>query len=132
MYFSLDKVHNYMELPHGYSLIVQNFCLCQKFEMCFSKYVLIDPLGNKWEAPEVFQQWHNCVETRTIQDLDLNKTRLAIVRIGNTFKLCTSVKKNNYKDQTHFVPAVELAEEDKREKKDPDYVPPKDSDDELD
>ena len=103
-----------------------------KFEPCFTKYIIIDPLGNKWEAPEVFEKWRQCVETNTIQDLDLNKTQLAIVHYGNTFKLCTSVKKNNYKDQTHPIPAEQLAEEDPREKKDPDYVPPKGSDEELD
>ena len=130
VYFSLDKIRSYMEIPHGYSIIVSNFHLRCKYESCFSKYVIIDPIGNKWEAPEVFEKWRQCVETNTIADLDLNKTRLAIVRYGNNFKLCTSVKKNSYKDQMHLVPVVELAEEDPREKKDPDYIPTKDSDEE--
>ena len=102
-----------------------------KFEPCFSKYVLIDPIGNKWEVPEVFIQWRNCVETKMLEDLDLSKTRLAIVRYGNTFKLCTSDKKSKYQSQTHFVPSIERADEDKREKKDPDYIPPKEEDDEI-
>ena len=97
VYFSLDKIRSYMEIPHGYSIIVQNFHLRCKFEPCFSKYVIIDPIGNKWEAPEVFVKWCQCVESNTIQDLDLNKTRLAIVRYGNNFKLCTSVKKTTIK-----------------------------------
>ena len=71
------------------------------------------------------------METKALQDLNLFKTRLAIVRYGNNFKLCTSVKKNNYKDQTFPIPALELSEEDPHEQKDPDYVPPKDSDKEL-
>ena len=91
VFFSLDRARSYMEIPHGYSVIVQNFRLRHKFEVCFSKYVIIDPLRNKWEAPEVFEKWRQCIETNTIQDLNLNKTRLAIVRYGNTFKLCTSV-----------------------------------------
>ena len=132
VYFSLDKIRSYMEIPHRYSIIIQNFHMRYKFEPCYSKYVLIDPLGNKWEAPEVFEKWRQCVETNTIQDLDLNKTCLAIVRYGNTFRLCTSVKKNNYKDQTHPIPAEQLAEEDPREQKDPDYVPPKEEDDSSD
>ena len=133
VFFSLNKVHSCMEIPHGYSIIVQNFCFQYKFEACFSKYVIINPIGNKWDAPEVFEKWRNCVETRTLEDLDLMKTRLAIVCYGNTFKLCTSDKKSNYQTQTHFVPSVELAEEDAREKKDPDYFPPKDDEDnELD
>ena len=32
-------------------------------------------------------------------------------------------KKSKYQTQTHFIPALELAEEDSREKKDLDYVP---------
>ena len=79
VYFSLDKIRSYMEIPHRYSIIVLNFHMCYKFEPCFSKYVVINPLGNKWEAPEVFEKWRQCVETNTIADLDLNKTRLAIV-----------------------------------------------------
>ena len=121
-----------MEIPHGFSIIVQNFHMRYKCEPCFSKYVIVDPIGNKWEAPVVFEKWRQCVESNTIQDLDLSKTRLAIVRYGNSFKLCTSTKKNNYKDQTHPVPALELTEEDPREKKDPDYVPPKSSDEDDD
>ena len=121
-----------MEIPHRYSVIVQNFRSCFKFELVYSKYILIDPLGNKWEAPEVFEKWRQCVEAGAIQDLNLTKTHLAIVRYGNTFKLCTSVKKNNYKDQTFPIPAEQLADEDPRKKKDPDYVPPKDDEEELD
>ena len=93
---------------------------------------MIDPLGNKWEVPEVFEKWRQCMETNALQDLDLIKTRLAIVRYGNTFKLCTSVKKNNYKDQTYSIPAEQLAEEDPCEQKDPDYFPAKDDEDDQD
>ena len=121
-----------MEIPHGYSVIVQNFRPCFKFKLIYSKYILIDPIGNKWEVLEIFEKWRQCVETGAIQELDLFKTCLAIVRYGNTFKLCTSVKKNNYKDQTYPIPAEQLAEEDPREQKDLDYVPPKDNEDELD
>ena len=121
-----------MEITHRYSIIVQNFRLRYKFELVYSKYVIIDPLGNKWEAPEVFEKWRQCVETNALQDLDLMKIRLAIVLYGNTFKLCTSDKKTKYQSLTHFVPAVQLAEEDPCKKKDPDYFPPKDDEDELD
>ena len=120
-----------MEIPHGFSLIVNSFHLRHKHELVESKYVIVDPLGNSWSSPEVFAQWHHCVENREVEDLDLSKVRLAIVRYGNTFKLCTSNKKSKYTSQTHIIPALELAEEDAREKKDPDYFPPKDED-ELD
>ena len=42
------------------------------------------------------------------------------------------MKKNKYQDYLQPVPAAQLAEEDPCEKKDPDYFPHKDSDDELD
>ena len=93
IFFSLNRPCNYMEIPHGYSLIVQSFHIWCKHEHVDCKYIIVDPLGNKWQAPEVFTQWRNCVETKTIEDLDLSKTCLAIVCYGNTFKLCTSDKK---------------------------------------
>ena len=131
IFFSLDRPCNYMEIPHGFSLIVQSFHLRHKHELVESKYVIVDPLRNSWSSPEVFTQWRSCIENHEIEDLNLTKTRLAIVRYGNTFKLCTSDKKSKYQTQTHFIPALELAEEDTREKKDPDYIPPKDEDEEL-
>ena len=118
-----------MEIPHGFSLIVQSFHMRFRHELVDSKYVLVDPLGNTWSAPEVFTQWRNCVENRETEDIDLSKTRLAIVCYGNTFKLCTSSKKNNYKDQIRFVPALELVEEDPRKKRDPDFYPDNEDDD---
>ena len=132
VYFSLDGVRSYMEIPHGYSIIVQNFWFRFKHELCDSKYIIIDPLGNKWSSPKVFNVWRHCVENGEVQDIDLMKVRHMIVHYGNTFKLCTCVKKNKYKDQLFPIPAVALAEEDPHEKKDPDYVPNKDEEDELD
>ena len=123
IFFSLERPRNYMEIPHGFSLIVQSFHLCFRHELVDSKYVLVDPLGNSWSAPEVFMQWRRCVENHEMEDIDLGKVRLAVVHYSNTFKLCTSSKKNNYKDYTHFVPTLELVEEDSREKKDSDFVP---------
>ena len=124
VFFSLDRVRSYMEIPNGYLIIIMNFRLCHKYELVDSQYVLMDYIGNKWAAPEVFQQWQRCVENRELQDIDLTKNRLAIMRYGNTFKLCTSDKKSKYQTQTHFIPAEELANEDPCEKKDPDYIPP--------
>ena len=122
IFFSLDRPRNYMEIPHGFSLIVQSFHMRFRHELVDSKYVIVDPLGNSWSAPEVFTQWRRCIKNHEVEDLDLSKVRLAIVRYGNTFKLCTSSKKNNYKDYTRFIPALELDEEDPREKSDPDFV----------
>ena len=126
IFFSLDRVRNHMEIPHGYSLIVQSFHLRYKHELVYSRFVLVDPLGNSWSAPEVFDRWRSCVENHELEDIDPTKRRLAIVRFGNIFKLTVSDKKSKYQSQTHFIPAIELADEDERERKDPDYVSPKD------
>ena len=132
IFFSLEKPRNYMEIPHGYSLIIQYFHLRRKHEHSETKYIIVDPLRNCWSCPHVFTQWRECVEQGEAEELDLTKVRLAITRFGNTFKLCTSDKKSKYQSQTHLVPALELADEDKRERKDPDYLPPKDSNEEID
>ena len=132
IFFSLDRVRNHMELPHGFSLIMQSFHMRYKHEIAYSKFILVDPLRNSWSAPEVFDQWHSCVENHELEDIDPMKHHLAIVCFGNIFKLTVSDKKSKYQSQTHFIPALELADEDERERKDPDYVPPKDSDEDLD
>ena len=129
IFFSLDRVHNYMEIPHRYSLIVQSFHMRYKHEITYSKFILVDPLGNSWSAPEVFDRWRTCVENHELEDIDPMKCCLAIVHFGNTFKLMVSDKKSKYTTQTHFIPALELADKDKREKKDPDYFLPKDDED---
>ena len=132
IFFSLDRVRNHMEIPHGHSLIMQSFHLRYKHELVFSRFVLVDPLGNSWSAPEVFNRWCSCVENHELEDIDPTKHRLAIVRFGNIFKLAVSDKKSKYQSQTHFIPAIELADEDERERKDLDFVPPKEEDDESD
>ena len=96
IFFSLEKPRNYMEIPHGFSLIVQSFHLRQKHEHTETKYVIVDPLGNSWSCPHVFAQWRECVEQGDAEELDLAKVRLAITQFGNTFKLCTSDKKSKY------------------------------------
>ena len=131
IFFSLDRPHNYMEIPHGFSLIVNSFHTRHRHELVDSKYVIVDPLRNSWSSPEVFVKWWSCIENKEIEDLDLSKVQLAIVHYGNTFKLCTSDKKSKYQTQTHFIPTLELAEEDPCEKKDPDYFLSKDEDDDL-
>ena len=131
IFFSLEKPRNYMEIPHGFSLIVQSFHLRRSHEHTESKYIIVDPLGNCWSCPHVFTQWRECVEQGEAEELDLTKVRLAITRFGNTFKLCSSDKKSKYNTQIHIIPTLELADEDEHERKDPDYLPPKDSDDDL-
>ena len=129
IFFSLDRVHNYMEIPHRYSLIVQSFHMRYKHEITYSKFILVDPLGNSWSALEVFDRWRTCVENHELEDINPMKCHLAIVHFGNTFKLAVLDKKSKYTTQTHFIPALELADKDKREKKDPDYFLPKDDED---
>ena len=107
IFFSLKRPRNYMEIPHGYSLIINSFHLRRRHELVDSKYVIVDPLGNSWSSLEVFAQWRRCIENHEIEDLDLSKVRLAIVRFGNTFKLCTSDKKSKYTSQMHIIPSLE-------------------------
>ena len=73
-----------------------------------------------------------------LSDIDLTKYHVSIVRFGNEFKLATSNRKDNYKIQIFPISSFpdplfpNADEEDPREKKDPDYLPPKDSDEDLD
>ena len=50
----MDGIHSYMEIPYGYSIIVQNFHYRFKCELTDARYIIINPLRNKWGAPEVF------------------------------------------------------------------------------
>ena len=115
-----------MELPHGHSLIIRSFRKPYYYEHVKSKYIIVDPLGNKWTSPEVFNLWHEMVENREMSDIDMKVYHIAIVHLGNEFHLCSSICKNSYKDQIIDVKdAHQLANEDPHEKKDPDFVPTK-------
>ena len=68
-----------MELPHGHSLIVASFRKPFSYEHVKSKYIIVDPLGNKWCSPEVFNVWRETVDARESPDIDQKLYRLAIV-----------------------------------------------------
>ena len=130
VFFTLGSVRSYMEMPHGHLLIITSFQKPFSYEHTNTKFVITDPLGNKWSSPEVFNMWRKTVEAGEIPDIDQKQFRVAIVRYGNKFQLCSSLRKPKYKEQIFPIASRQLADKDEREKKDPDFVP--DDDEELD
>ena len=124
VFFSMSMPQSYMEMPHGHSLIVGSFWKPFSYEKCNSKFIITDPIGNKWTSPEVFNLWREMVESGEMTNIDQKLFHITIVRLGNEFRLCSSVHKNSYKDQVIAVKDVhQLADEDPCEKKDLDYIP---------
>ena len=129
VFFSMSMPQSYMEMPHGHSIIVGSFQKPYSYKNCKSIFILIDPLGNKWTSPEVFNLWHETIESGEMEEIDQKVYQIAIVHLGNEFHLCSSLCKNSFKD--HIIPVKDvhqLAEEDPHEK-DPDFVPDEDNDD---
>ena len=72
VFFSLDVPRSYTEVPPGHMVIIAKFWKAYNFEAVKPKYILIDPLDNKWTTPEVFNKWRKVVERGDLHDLDLN------------------------------------------------------------
>ena len=130
VFFSLDVPCSYTEIPPGHTVIIVKFQKTFNFETVNSKYILIDPLDNKWTAPEVFNKWREVVDHGDLHELDLKQYQLRLVRYGHEYKLTSSLRKTLYKDEIFPIHAKDypLADEDAREQKDPDFEP----DEELD
>ena len=103
VFFSLGKVCSYTDIPSGCSLIVNKFQKPFPFECMASKYILLDPFENKWSSPETFNKWRKAVEAGAMNELNLSKSRLAVVRYGNEFKLCSSLCKTSWKDEIFLI-----------------------------
>ena len=99
VFFSLSSIRNYMELPHGHSLIIASFQKPFMYEHTNTKFVITDPLGNKWSSPEVFNVWRATVEASEIPDIDQKLFHVVIIRLGNEFQLCSSLCKSKYKNK---------------------------------
>ena len=100
-------------MPHRYSLIVGSYHKPYSYKHCKSKFIITDPLGNKWTSPEVFNLWRETVESSEMEDIDQKLFHVVIVRLGNEFCLCSSIHKNSFKDQIIVVKdAHNLANED--------------------
>ena len=96
MFFSLSSIHNFMEMPHRYSLIVQSFCQPYSFECVKTEYVITNLLRNKWMSPEMFNQWRCCVENEELSELDMKLYLVAIMWYVNEFKLCSFLHKTKH------------------------------------
>ena len=132
VFFTMSQPRSYLEMPHGYSLIIGSFRKPFSHEHVKTNYIIVDPLGNNWTSPEVFNIWRETVERGEVPDIDQKLFRIAIVRLGNEFRLCSSSHKKSFKEQIITIKdGHQLADEDKCEKKDPDYVP-EESNEELD
>ena len=99
VFFSLGNVCSYMELPHRHLLIIQYFWKPFTYEHVNTKFILTDPLGNKWSSPQVFNLWHETIESGEMSDIDQKLIHIAIVHIRNKFKLTSSICKNSYKNK---------------------------------
>ena len=88
-------------MPDGCSLIVRSWRkTIPEFEP-HGKYILTDPFGGIWYAPDAFNEWRSGVEAGTFPEIDLEVIRLAIVREGVHFSLCTSKRKQSFRDVLH-------------------------------
>ena len=89
------------EMPNGCSLIIRSWRkTIPEFEP-HSKYILTDPFGGIWYTPDAFNEWRSGVEAGTFPEVDLEVTRLAIVCEGPHFSLCTSKRKQSFRDVLH-------------------------------
>ena len=123
IFFSLGRIRSYTDIPSGCSLIINKFWKPFSFEGSAGKYILIDPFENKWSSPETFNKWRECVDHGDLNELDLSKYRLALVRFRSEFKLSSSLRKTSWKDEIYPIHQVDdpQEEEDLREQKDPDF-----------
>ena len=130
VFFSLDIPQSYTNIPPGHTVIIVKFRKTYNFETVNSKYILIDPLDNKWTVPEVFNKWCKVVEHGDHHELDLKQYQLSLVRYVHEYKLTSSLQKTSYKDKIYPIHTkdLQLADEDAREQKDPDFIPDKELD----
>ena len=93
-------------MPDGYSLIVSSWRKALPGRGGVSnQYEITDPYGNVWWAPPVFGMWREAVEGGTLPDLSLEDMRLAIVKDGPFFSLCTSKRRQSFHDVLHPLPS---------------------------
>ena len=89
------------EMPDGCLLIVRSWRKTIPEKESHGKYILTDPFGGIWYAPEAFNEWQAGVEAGSFPEIDLEVTRLAIVHEGPHFSLCTSKRKQSFHDVLH-------------------------------
>ena len=136
-FFSLTQPRNCTRLPDGYSLIIAGFRKVLPHENVNSKYIILDPFGNAWSAPKVFDIWREEIESRALSSNEFQSHRIALVRDANDFFLAYSDRKTHVNNVVHQVQKdldfsddeafPQADSEDERKKRDPDFHP-----DELD
>ena len=89
------------EMPDGCSLIVRSWRKTIPEKEPHGKYILTDPFGGIWYAPEAFNEWRAGVDAGSFPEVDLEVTHLAIVHEGEHFSICTSKRKQSFRDVLH-------------------------------
>ena len=136
-FFSLAQPHAYTRIPIGCSLIITGYRKVLPHENINSKFIIIDPFGNTWSAPKVFDIWREEIETKALCSDKFVMHRIAVVRDTNDFFLAFSDRKTNINNViNHLQRDLDLSDddafpnvdsEDEHEKHVPDFHP-----DELD
>ena len=132
-FFSLAQPRSCSRIPIGCSLIIASYRKALLHENVNSKFVIIDPFGNTWSVPKVFDVWREEIETKALNSDEFVTHRIAIVRDDANFFLAFSDRKTHVNNVIHELqrdidfsddeafPNVDS--EDKREKHDPDFLP---------
>lgn len=123
MCFSVFTPQSYTEIPPSHMVLIAKFWRTYSFKSVNSKYILIDPLDNKWTSPEVFNKQREVVEKGDLHKIDLKQYQLGLVYFGAEFKLTSSLRKMSYKDEIYPIHASQLADKDTCKMKDPDFIP---------
>ena len=100
-FFSLAQPRNCTRIPDGCSLIIAGFRKVLPYEKVNSKYIILDPFGNAWSAPKVFDVWHEEVESHALSSDEFQSYRIAVVRDANDFFLAFSNRKTHINNVIH-------------------------------
>ena len=103
IFFAPGFVRKCEEVPVGYSLIIHTFRKPFSFEHAKTKYVLVDPFGEKWTSPETFNLWRECMEKGEAKEIDIKLYHLLLVHLPKYFTLSTLLHKNKYSEQIHTI-----------------------------
>ena len=132
-FFSLIQPRSCSRIPIGCSLIIASYRKALPHENVNSKFIIIDPFGNTWSAPKVFDVWWEEIETKALNSDEFVTHRIAIVRDDSNFFLAFSNRKTHVNNVTQELQrdlvfsdddAFPNADsEDEREKRDPDFLP---------
>ena len=131
-FFTLTQPCTYTRIPDGYSLIVAGFQKVLPHKNVNSKFVILDPFGNAWSAPKVFDVWREEVDSHALSTDEFVTHRVAIVRDRDEFFLAFSDRKTNVNNViNHLQRDLDFSDddafpnadsEDEREKHDPDLT----------